>query len=274
VVLTYSLLCALGSCESPTHRARQQQFDANLQQAVEHFRSGQRSDTLNFARLVATPWDSLYVFWQIGSMEWVTQRYPSINWHSTIWQANPAEAGDVGISRLVFVYQGDAIEYLDVHTPLDDQLHLQHYPRFLAGDAFTRDAFSTKEYKPDKLLSDPLPDFCFSRAQARFVLVGRIQLAKPDLPNRGVKIWKYVPLAYVQQHAPRLDTVLTSCPLSLHSVTGCGLANCLTTPLASAKSVHKTLGGALPPAPPSAQTFLTQKKTGSWASKRVSKTRN
>ena len=211
-----SLLCTLGSCENATHKALEQEFDANVLKAVHDFRSLQKSDTLDLATINPAHWDTVYVFWGYSSLDAVPEVYPTINWGRTI---------DEGISeytmRFIFVRERRAVTYLDIRGDLFDGVHYgKHY----------HTAANTSAYHLPLNDSGQTPsviDNFFSRTEARFVLVGGVNIRKPDLPNRGTMVFTYAPLAYFKANYTSKDAVITDCSLHLHPLTSCKLANCI-----------------------------------------------
>jgi hypothetical protein len=217
-VLFGSLLCTLGSCENATHKAIQKEFEANVLKAVHDFRSVQKNDTLDLATINTAPWDTVYVFWGYSSLDAVPEVYPAINWGATI-----EEGIDKYIRRFIFVQEGQAVSYLDIKSPpLFDGVHYsKHY-----HDAATTDSPALLALN-DTGQTPALRDNYFARAKAKFILVGGVDIRKPDLPNRGTMVASYAPLAYFKANYSVADSVVNKCELNLHPLSNCKLVDCI-----------------------------------------------
>lgn len=121
--------------------------------------------------------------------------------------------------RFVFVNQGKTISCVELPRNLVGAVHFRR--SFPAADGETYINYQGSAGK-----SHPYGTNQFARAQARFILMGGVDMVKPDLPNRGVKFFTYVPLSYFQARQVALGTAVQDCALDLHPLEGCARTDC------------------------------------------------
>jgi hypothetical protein len=213
-VLGLGFTLSLASCQDTLQPQLQQRFDTAVSQAATHFHHLQRTDTLDFAALAPIPWDTVYLFWGYASAEHIQESLPHVSWRMGLSAEVPEHS-----KRFVFVNHGEAISYVDLPRNLVGAVHFRRYFPDADGETYIN-------YKDSAGKNHPYGTNQFARAQARFILVGGVDIVKPDLPNRGVKFFTYVPLSYFQARQVALGTVVQDCALDLHPLEGCARTDC------------------------------------------------
>jgi hypothetical protein len=213
-VLGLGVILSLTSCHDTLQPQLQQRVDGALAQAATHFHHLQRPDTLDLAALAPMPWDTVYLFWGYASTEHMHESQPHVRWRSGLSVEVPEHT-----KRFVFVHQGEAISYVDLPRNLVGAVHFRRSYPAADGETYI-------SYKDSAGKNHPYGANQFARAQARFILVGGVDIAKPDLPNRGVKFFTYVPLSYFQARRVALGAAVQDCALDLHPLAGCARTDC------------------------------------------------
>ena|GEM_PF-6403628 len=192
--------------QDPEHTA----FTNRLKKAATDFSVQHQTDTIDFNSFSSFAWDSVYVFADYTSGSEMSQDWPWIDWRpmESRWGRVPED-----YNRFIFIHDRRAVNYVDISKALVWKAHYFKYFKDHQGNLVP--------YKSPIRSPHYMPVNCFSRAEAKFILVGGADVLKGDTVERV-----FATAGFFKDKPAMLKQTIENMALDFHPIKGCGLPNC------------------------------------------------